>query len=82
MALGTLRATEVPRGGVVESPFGRLSVRYTSAGNSVVIETELQVTRTRVEVSEYRAFREFSERADALLRERVVVSGVVAGGVP
>jgi len=82
LALGTLRATEVPRGGVVESPFGRLSVRYTSAGNSVVIETELLVTRTRVEVSEYRAFREFSERADALLRERVVVSGVVAGGVP
>jgi hypothetical protein len=50
-------------------------------GTSVVIETELVITRERVEVSEYRAFREFSERADALLRERVVVSGV-AGGVP
>lgn len=81
LALGTLRAAEVPRGGVVESPFGRLSVRYTTTGSNVVIETELLMTRARVEVSEYRAFREFSERADALLRERVVVSGVVAGGV-
>jgi tetratricopeptide (TPR) repeat protein len=80
LALGSLRA-EVPRGGLVESPFGHLSVRYSRVGTSVVIETELVINAQRVEVSEYRAFREFSERADALLRERVVVSGV-AGGVP
>jgi hypothetical protein len=41
-----------------------------------VVETELTIARERVSPQEYAAFRAWVERADALLRARVVIGGV------
>ncbi len=70
--------TDVPEGGEVESPFGRLSVRYTRQGTELEVRTEWEMRRDRVSQSEYGAYRQFVQSADALLRERVTVS--VTGG--
>ena len=69
---------EVPEGGEVESPFGRLSVRYSRQGADLEVRTEWEMRRDRIAQGEYVAYRQFVQSADALLRERVSVS--VAGG--
>jgi tetratricopeptide (TPR) repeat protein/transglutaminase-like putative cysteine protease len=73
---GALPVEDVPPGGVLESPFGRLSIRYTSSGEEVVAETELELLRERVSPAEYAAFREWVEAADALLQQRIAIGGV------
>lgn len=65
------RLEPLPAGGDVDTPFGRLVVRYQAQGATVRVRTEWTTRRDRVSVEEYPAFRAFVERADALLRERV-----------
>ncbi len=78
-----LRVAELPRGGELSTPFASCRVRYTQAGSTITIETEVVLTRARLTREEYPALRRFTEQADALLRARVVVSGLApasAGG--
>ncbi|MBN8616510.1 MAG: DUF3857 domain-containing protein [Deltaproteobacteria bacterium] len=78
-----LRVAELPRGGEVTTPFARCSVRYTQSGATITMETDVTLTRGRITREEYAALRRFTEQADALLRARVVVSGLApasAGG--
>ncbi len=70
-----LSVSEMPPGGAVSSPFGRLEVRYRLVEGAVRIETEMVLLRDRVEVSEYRAYRAWVQEADALVRERLVLGG-------
>ena len=71
-----LTPSEVPRGGVAESPFGRVVVRYTSTSTEVVAETELVLSRDRVRPDEYPAFRQWVEAADALVDGRIAFGGL------
>ena len=76
IALGSLSAQDVPDGGVADSPFGRVSVRYARRGSELTIDTELTIARERVTPAEYAAFRAWTQQADALLRARVTIGGV------
>jgi transglutaminase-like putative cysteine protease/Flp pilus assembly protein TadD len=71
-----LSLTEVPPGGVAESPFGRLAVSYARSGQGVLVDTQYETRRTRIDVGDYAAYRAWCEQADALLRARVVIGGV------
>jgi cellulose synthase operon protein C len=71
-----MRALSIPEGGVVESPYGRLSLEVRREGDQeVVATTELTLPRDRMAATEYQAFRQWTERADVLLRQRVVLGG-------
>jgi len=70
-----MRLDQVPAGGEVTSPFGRLAVRYERAGANVTATTELVLDRSRIAPGEYEAFRDFTRRADQLLRQRVSLTG-------
>ncbi len=76
LPLAGLRAVDVPQGGVVESPFGRLAIRYTRGPDSVVVETDLRLLRERIAPREYAEFRRWVEAADALLHARVAIGGL------
>jgi hypothetical protein len=69
------RATEVPAGGEARSEFGHLSLRVEQAGGVITARTEFELTRDRVSAAEYAAFRQWVERADAIARQRIVVTG-------
>ena len=68
--------TDVPAGGSIESPFARLTVRFTPGTNEVAIDTTLEMQVPRVAPADYAAFRAWCEQADALLRARIAVGGV------
>lgn len=65
---------ELPPGGIAESEFGRLEIRYASRRGELEITTELVWRRDRIPVSDYPAFRRWVTEADALLRARVRVA--------
>ncbi len=68
--------TDVPAGGTLESPFGRLVVSFTPGENEVTVDTTLEMTVARVSTADYAAFRAWCERADAMLRARIAIGGL------
>jgi len=70
-----MEVATLPEGGRVESPFGLFLMTVTREGRAVSIHTELTLSRDRIEAVEYSEFRAFIERADALLRQRLTLSG-------
>ena len=69
------RLRSAPSGGEADSPFGRLRLTVETHGRQVTARTEFELRRDRVEPNEYAAFRQWIERADQLLRERVIIEG-------
>ncbi len=65
----------LPEGGVADSPFGHFAMTATHTGNDVVVHTELALNADTVPADQYGAFREWIGRADAMLRQRVVMIG-------
>jgi hypothetical protein len=63
----------LPEGGVADSPFGHFAMTATHTGNDVVVHTELALNADTVLADQYGAFREWIGRADAILRQRVVM---------
>ncbi|HJL37055.1 MAG TPA: DUF3857 domain-containing protein, partial [Polyangiaceae bacterium LLY-WYZ-15_(1-7)] len=63
----------LPQGGEAESAFGRVAVAYGRDGDAVTVETTIALTTPRVSPEQYPAFREWVQRADQLLRERIVI---------
>ena len=70
-----LRVTEMPAGGEANSPFGKLTLTVEQSAGGLTARTELELTRDRVSAEEYPAFREWVERADVILRQRIGISG-------
>ncbi len=80
----TLRTTvRLPRGYRVVSkmpdvnlrtPFGLLLRKTTVAGNTVKIEMTIELSVWRVEVNDYRAFRDFCAAVDLKLRDKVRIA--------
>lgn len=68
-----MRATQVPRGGVAESPFGRLSVSIESSARQVQARTEFELRRDVVSPEDYPAFRQWVTEADQILRQQLRV---------
>src|SRR5690606_31200785 len=53
------RVSNLPAGGEVESPFGRLSLEVEQSGPVVRAETRFEVRTDRVSTAQYPAFRRF-----------------------
>ena len=70
-----MRVTEMPTGGEANSPFGKLKVTIEQSPGGLTARTELELTRDRVSAEEYPAFRQWAERADVILRQRIGISG-------
>ncbi len=69
------RATTMPAAGEVRSAYGMARMRVTTAGSTITIDTEFELTRDRVPATEYEAFRAWMERADQLFEQRLLVEG-------
>lgn len=67
-------ATGLPEKQRERSEFGSLDLSYSVEGESVVIEGEIVVSRSRIRPAEYQAFRSFLARVDGLLSKRVVAA--------
>ena len=65
----------LPEGGRIESSFGTFVMTVSREGRTVTIHSELTLARDRVEASEYAEYRAFIQRTDAILRQRLSVSG-------
>ncbi|MBN8612546.1 MAG: DUF3857 domain-containing protein, partial [Deltaproteobacteria bacterium] len=66
----------LPEGGRIESSFGTFVMTVSREGRTVTIHSELTLSRDRIEASEYAEYRAFIQRTDAVLRQRLSVSGV------
>ncbi len=68
----------MPGGATAASPFGDFRVAVDPIAGGVHVTTTLSITKTRVPVAEYAAFRKWCETIDAALGQRLVVT--VGGG--
>lgn len=63
----------LPDGGEAESEFGRVRMTVEREARRVRLRTELVLARDRIAPDEYAAFRRWLERADQILRQRLIV---------
>lgn len=68
------KVERMPEDATVEGPFGRVTVTLKHEGSRVTVTSTIAVTKSRIKPSEYAAFREFCQKADAALEQRLVVS--------
>ena len=62
-----------PAAAKIDSPFGSAIVEVKRESGRLVVTSKFQLTKSRVTPSEYKAFREFCEKADAALEQRLVL---------
>ncbi|MGH7279920.1 MAG: DUF3857 domain-containing protein [Polyangiaceae bacterium] len=55
------------------SPFGSYEVAVSSEGNAVHVKTTVAITRSRIPVAEYPAFRAWCEAVDRALGQRLIM---------
>jgi hypothetical protein len=67
--------TDVPDGGEARSEFGHVLLTVTAEGREVRAHTELTIDVDTVSAADYPRFRTWVTAADALLRQRIVLSG-------
>lgn len=67
------RAKELPENGEARSRFGVLSIAVEQSGATVTVKTKFELAIDRVAPSEYAEFRQWVQRADVMLRQRVVL---------
>lgn len=70
-----LQVATLPDGGEAVSEYGRLRMTYTREGRDIVVHTEFAILRDRISPTEYPAFRQWVERADTILRQRIALQG-------
>jgi cellulose synthase operon protein C len=68
-----LDVSELPEGGEVSSPFGRLKLDFSRQGNTLKTRTEFTVAQDRIEPSEYPEFRRWVQAADQLLKQQIAI---------
>jgi transglutaminase-like putative cysteine protease len=67
------------------SPFGAYSVEVETGGGSIHVKTNVTLSKTRISVAEYPAFRAFCEEVDRSLGQRATVdlrAGAATGEAP
>jgi hypothetical protein len=63
----------LPNAGRIESPFGVVALRVEARGQTVHANVELTLSADRIAPEDYGAFRQWAERADELLRQRITI---------
>jgi transglutaminase-like putative cysteine protease/tetratricopeptide (TPR) repeat protein len=64
----------LPGASSAPSPFGTFQLTVDTVPGGVHVKTSLAMTKTRIPVAEYPAFRKWCEKVDAALGQRLVVS--------
>ncbi len=72
------KISAMPGASTLPSPFGNFSVAIDPVAGGVHVKTTIALTKTRIPVAEYAAFRKWCEAIDSALAQRLVVS--LAGG--
>jgi hypothetical protein len=92
LSLSTKAVVRIPEGWTVAKlpdpkeivvPFARFTVSARAEGNTVLFERDVSFTRNRVGTEEYAAFRDFLDKANASMTEKLVLEkapGAPAGG--
>ncbi len=68
-----MKVRRLPEAVQVSGPFGQAEVRVRSEPGKLVVTSKLALTKSRVSPASYAAFREFCEKADAALSQRLVL---------
>lgn len=73
---------ELPRGAVIQqlpkdqeiaTSFGSVKLHYVHSGREIVIQSRLQLEKTRINTQEYPAFRQFCAQLERTFRNEIVV---------
>ena len=67
------RPLAMPEDAALSEPFGRFQRHVTQTGNTVRIEESFELTRSRIPVAEYEAFKGFCNKVDSLLDQKVLL---------
>jgi tetratricopeptide (TPR) repeat protein len=68
-----LKVRSVPAAAAVNSPFGRFLLRVERAADTITVESQLTIDKSRIAPRDYAAFRRFCEEVDAAAAPRVVL---------
>ena len=55
------------------TPVGFVELEVSNEGSKVVVKSKLAITKSRIAPSEYAAFRDFCQKADDALSQRLVI---------
>jgi hypothetical protein len=64
---------QLPPDSTLNTSFGKAHIHFTSAKGEIVIRSEVQFVRTRIEASEYGEFRSFCSDLEKAFRREVRV---------
>src|SRR5262249_166503 len=67
------KVRRLPTAAKVTSNFGSAEIAVSSESNKVVITRKLALSKSRIAPSEYAAFRDFCQKVDDALSQRLVV---------
>ncbi len=70
----TAKVAAMPGPSASTTPFGTFQVTVDPISGGVKVKTTITITKTRISVAEYPAFRKWCESIDAALAQRLVVS--------
>jgi hypothetical protein len=57
----------------ITTAFGSVQLRYSKAGNEILVESRVQFEPTRVSAQDYPAFRSFCAQADRTFRDEITI---------
>ena len=71
--LRSSKVATVPEEAHIEEQFGKFSRKVKQNGKSVVIQDEFELSRPRITVAEYEAFKAFCNKVDTALDQKVLL---------
>jgi tetratricopeptide (TPR) repeat protein len=69
----SFKVATVPEEAHIEEQFGKFSRKVKQNGKSVVIQDEFELSRPRITVAEYEAFKAFCNKVDTALDQKVLL---------
>jgi hypothetical protein len=67
------KVRRLPTAAKVTSNFGSAEIEVSNENNKVVIKSKLALSKSRITPGEYAAFRDFCQKVDDALSQRLVV---------
>ncbi len=71
--LATQSVVSLPQAVEHDSPFGRYRVATRRSGDTITVESRLELKRTRIPPGQYAAFRSFCEQVDQIFAAKLVL---------
>jgi Flp pilus assembly protein TadD len=64
---------QLPKDEEVKTTFGSVRLHYARSGHAILIQSRLELERTRISIEEYPAFRQFCAAVERSFRNQIVV---------